>query len=306
MDLKRLTTFRSVAKHGSLGRAATQQGLTIPAVCIQIKTLEKELGVKLFDHHLNKLVLNDRGLVFLKEIGPAFDALEKARAAVTEPVVGYSGAVSVSLATDIARFFAPAIAAFIKEHPKLKVTILARPSREGMAQVVSGEVDIGVGFFKSAPRGVARRKVSETRFCLIFPRGHELASKKRLTLQDIATHRVVMPRRNSPTGRIIDAAFADSGLDLPDFLEVARCQTGMDFVDLGLGVGIVHRICACAETHKNLVQVDMSQQLGKTDIALITRENNAMSLGQQALVRALLDTSPKALRRSGRRLSFLP
>lgn len=291
MDLKKLETFRSIARDGSLGRAASRHGLTLPALSIQLKKLEAELGVALFDHRPNKLVLTPQGRIFLKEVNRVFEALDRAKASVTGTRDDYIGNVSVSLATDVAKFFAPGIAQFVRQHPQLNVAILARPSNETMAMVMNGDVDIGVGFFRKVQRGIVKRKIGETDIALVFPRDHPLKQKKNPTLADISDYRVVLRRRASATRRIIDQTFAAQGIALPNILEVARCQSAMDFVELGLGVGLVHTICAYAEPHKKLAHVNMSRYFGSTEVCLITRSNAALSTAHQALIQTFMNNS---------------
>src|SRR5580704_7616640 len=103
MDLKKLDTFRTVARYESLKRAADLGGLTVPAVSIQIKKLEEELGVKLFEHYPKKLVLTEKGRILLKEANRVFEAVEHAKASVAGSQDGYVGAVSVSLHTDLSK-----------------------------------------------------------------------------------------------------------------------------------------------------------------------------------------------------------
>ena len=84
VDLKKLESFRSIAKYGNLNLAAARHGLTVPALSIQLKNLETELGVRLFDRQPKKLVLTERGLIFLREINEAFDVLQRAKNSVLE------------------------------------------------------------------------------------------------------------------------------------------------------------------------------------------------------------------------------
>ena len=78
-------------------------------------------------------------------------------------------------------------------------------------------------------------------------------------------------------------------IDIPNILEVGRCQSVMEFVKLGLGVGLVHSICGSAEAHKNLVQVDMSRYFDKIDVSLITHSDAVLSAAHRALIRAFID-----------------
>lgn len=291
MDLKRLSTFRIVARYESLSRAADLGGLTVPAVSIQIKKLEEELGAKLFEHYPKKLVLTDKGRIFLKEANRVFEAVDRAKASIAGLEDGYVGAASVVLHTDLSKLYASKIADFVKAHPKLDMTILTRSSREILELVENGEIDIGVGFFKNVPRGVSRKKIQETNISLVFPRGHPLQRRKLLTLEEIASYRVVVRRRSSPTRQMIDDTFLKNAIDMPNVLEVGRCQSVMEFVKLGLGVGLVHTICGCAEPQKNLIQVEMDRYFDKTDVSIITHTGAVLSAAHQALIRAFTDVA---------------
>jgi DNA-binding transcriptional LysR family regulator len=286
MDVKKLETFRLVAKHGSLRRAAAKCGLTLAALSIQLKKLEAELGVQLFDHYSNKLVLSDRGQVFLKEANRVFEAIERAKASVAAPMDEFVGTVSISIATDIVRLYAPAIAAFILQHPKLHVTIVARPSRDTRTLLLNGEIDIGVGFFGKVPRGITKNRIHETHYDLVIPTRHPLATRKQPTLAEIASYRVILPRRHSASRRMMDTAFASHGIHLTDTIEIGRCQSTMDFVELGLGVGLVHS--SCVRPHKKLMTVRMDRYFSPADIALITRSNALLGPAPKALMRALM------------------
>lgn len=296
MDLKRLDTFRIVARHESLRRAADVKNLTVPAVSIQIKTLEEELGAKLFHHHAKKVILTDKGRAFLAEMNRVFEALDRARVSLLEPESGSTGTLAVALHADLMKLMAPKIADFVKSHPKLDVTVLARSSRESVALVAGGEIDIGVGFFKKLPRSLTRRKIQETNISLVFPAGHPLQRRKLPSLHEISEYRLVMRRRSSPTRRMIDDTFSEHGVIPPSVLEVGRCQSVMEFVRLGLGVGLVHSICGSAEAHGfaaggGLVQVEMDRTFGRTDVSVITRKDAILGAAHKSLMRAFLDTT---------------
>src|SRR3974377_2310471 len=138
MDFKRLRAFYLVAKHGSLRRAANQLGLALPTLSVQLKKLENDLNVKLFHHLPNKLLITEHGQLFLQEITRVLEALEKARATVSNQTDDFTGKVSLSMGGDIAKYFAPRIALLIKHQPRLALCILARPSRETISLVSVG------------------------------------------------------------------------------------------------------------------------------------------------------------------------
>ena len=114
MDFKRLQAFHSVCKYGSLPRTALHLKLTAAAVSIQLKKLEQEVGVKLFDRYPNKLVLTAKGRLFADEVKQVFVTLDRAMASVSQPSRDYPLKVSLSLANDGSRFFIPRIGSLIQ------------------------------------------------------------------------------------------------------------------------------------------------------------------------------------------------
>jgi DNA-binding transcriptional LysR family regulator len=174
--------------------------------------------------------------------------------------------------------------------------VIARPSRETLAQVLNGEMDMGVGFFRKVPRGIVKRKILDTDISLVIPRGHQLRRKRQFSLRDVVKHRIIMRRRLSPTRHVIDMAFSDSATDPNRILEVGRCQSAMDFVELGLGVGFVHSICACAEPHDKLEYISMSRFFGNMEVSLITRSNAVLSPAHHALMTVFLENTHREYR----------
>ena len=78
LDLRKLRAFNLVARHGSLRIAAARLNLTVPAVSLQIRKLEEELGIALFRRLPNKLVLTREGEAFLIEVEGIFERVEHA------------------------------------------------------------------------------------------------------------------------------------------------------------------------------------------------------------------------------------
>ncbi len=162
MDLKRLEMFRTVAQRGNLRLAAQQLGRTIPAISIQIKNLEEELGVQLFHHTRSKLLLNEQGRIFLAELENVFSSLERAKRLAVGGPHQTTASLSISLGGDLSIFFAARIAAFARAYPEVSISIVSGPTSRSLALVGNRECDIGIGFYRTAPRGLRRFAITET------------------------------------------------------------------------------------------------------------------------------------------------
>jgi DNA-binding transcriptional LysR family regulator len=284
MDIKRLKAFYLVAKHGSLLQAANHLKLSVPSVSIQIKKLESELNAALFQRLPNKLVLTDQGRVFVREAKNILDGVERAKASIETSPDASSGKLSLSMGTDIAKYFAPKIASFVRNQPRLEITLLARPSPETLSLVLGGDVDIGIGRFKSIPRGLVRRKLLENGVWCAFPHRHTLARKEKLDLSDLCEHRLITLTRNSGMRKNIDRVFRRNRIEPEGIIEVGSCQSTMDFVRLGLGIGLTHDLCVLSEPKNKLSFRDMSPIFGKAEVTVIYRRNSVLSTAHKALL----------------------
>ena len=296
MDLRRLETFRVVARRGSLRHAATQIGLTLPAVSIQIKKLEEEIGTELFHHLPNKLVLTDRGRSFLHELNGVFEALERATASVSGSKDQLDGNVSVSLGTDLSKYFSPRIAAFVKENPGMSLAVQSRSSSKGLSLLIDKEIDMSIGFYRNVPRGLERIVLLQTGISLVYPAGMEFGGDAGSVFEKIASHRMMMLPRTSMTRRVIESVLAENDVSAHSIIEVGSCQAIIAFVQLGLGVGMVHDICACAESCDAVGLMDISEQFGKLDVALATRTETLLRPTHQAFIQALSKTNGARVR----------
>ncbi len=293
MNLKHLTAFYLVAKHGRLLQAANHLGVSLPTISLQIKQLELALGVELFHHRPNKLILTEPGQVFFREIKSVFDALDRAKSAVALDGESYTGRISISLGSDIAKFFAPQIAAFLREHPKLSITLLARPSTETISLVTDGEVDLGIGRFERIPRGIRAERLLDYGVCLVFPRNHPLGRLRKPRLNDLTAYRLIMLARGSATRKAIDTAFERSGSEMQSIIEVGNCQSACDLARLGLGVALVHDICLATLHDKKLQSVDLTEYFTKTHVSLIYRDASTLGIAHRALIKIFTDNAQK-------------
>jgi DNA-binding transcriptional LysR family regulator len=286
IDLKKLETFRLVARFGSLSRAAVQLGLTVPAVSIQIKNLETDLGVSLFDHRPNRLKLTHHGSILLKDTNAILEAVERATETLTHPVRSYEGNILIAISADLARFAAPVISAFANKHPNLSITILARRTRESLSLVLSGEIDMAIGFFPRVPRGISKKALLDSDVTLLVPQFHPLARQRTPSLSQAFDFRVITRRL------ILDDMILPrkASIYLPNIIAVDTCQLAMDFVELQQGVGLVHGFCARADKRKKLRHIDMSHYFDRNPASLIMRSNAILGPAASALEKEITDS----------------
>ncbi|HEX9446093.1 MAG TPA: LysR family transcriptional regulator, partial [Candidatus Binatia bacterium] len=144
MELQQLRGFLAVAKTASITEAAQQLRLTPSSVSIQIKKLEQELGVRLFDRAKKGLILTGSGKILLEIVLPAMESLRRAEAMVKDTAGEIAGSIVIACVYDVKQYYLPLLADFAKSHKKVNLTILTGDNTEILALLTSGEADFGM------------------------------------------------------------------------------------------------------------------------------------------------------------------
>jgi DNA-binding transcriptional LysR family regulator len=125
MELRHLRYFVAIAEERSFTRAAERLWVAQPGLSSQIRRLESELGVRLFDRHTRGVDLTDAGELFLERARATLAAAEEARATGRDLEAGLIGSVRLGLAIETPAALTPSLlAAFARSHPDVEVTVI--------------------------------------------------------------------------------------------------------------------------------------------------------------------------------------
>jgi DNA-binding transcriptional LysR family regulator len=273
MDLKKLKAFQLAARHGNLRAVAARLGLTIPAVSIQIKRLEEGLETQLFRRLPNGLVLTAAGEHFVREVDGIFERIETALATLPTKAPSY-GQLSIATSNDVAWYVAPRISNFIRRYPAVRLHYSTYHSNEIIVRINRGDLDVGIGYFIPPPKGLEREVIAQTSLSLICTAGHPLLRRHPLRLEDVARYKVFVLPQGYKTRKIIDGVFSKARIKLDDVIEVGNCLTVRDFVERGVGVGLVHSICMGHKPLKSLRSIDLGSQFSKIEFSVIYRKDS--------------------------------
>jgi DNA-binding transcriptional LysR family regulator len=245
VELRHLRYFVAVAEAENVLRAATQKlHVSQPAVSRQIRDLEDELGVRLFERTGKSVRLTEPGRVFLKagrEVLERVDeAVNETRAVAgadeTELHVGYSP-------TTTARILPSILRAYQRAMPKVRITLHERSFQNGIAGLRDGELQLaflpclakGSGF-----RGVRFEELTRERICLVASPDYPLARRRVVKLADAAREPFVgLSRDEYPEYHGYLAAIFHSVKQKPRVVEEHDSMSGViSSVEAGAGVGI--------------------------------------------------------------------
>jgi DNA-binding transcriptional LysR family regulator len=222
MELRHLRYFVAVAEELHFRRAAERLHVAQPAVSEQVRKLEDELGVRLFDRTQRSVSLTDAGAALLTEAHRVLRQAEAARLAARTASgrpgrvlrVGY---VPTALPASIPRTLRRVVAAM----PNLQTTMEPGPGLELVDAVRAGELDVAVVSQPTPTIGVRVTSLGEQRAVAVFPVDHEHAVKPRVALAQIAPERIVVLPRDAdrPLYDAVLAACSAAGIS-PTLIEM--------------------------------------------------------------------------------------
>jgi DNA-binding transcriptional LysR family regulator len=265
-----LKAFCLVANQGTLQHAAQNLKLTPGAISLQLKRLEAEVEIKLFQRTPNKLLLTDAGRTFLNQTQRFLQEFDRGVALVRG---GNTGSIVVTSGNDMAQFLASRIAEFVKENPLVNMSILTRSSPESLELVLEGKADFGIGKFSTLPGSIAGIRLFTSGIVALYPKGHPLARIKQVTLRDLVGYGLIVLPQSSETRGAIEKVFWNHGLEMKKVLEAGGCSVIREYVELRLGVGLVHEICVRGK-RGTLSVTDVKRLFPQYDVVLIYRNDH--------------------------------
>ncbi len=241
----RLVVFRAVAEQSSFRKAAEILYLTQPAVSLQIKALEEDLGVVLFDRSGAQVRLTPAGDSLFRFAGESSRLLREARHALAEFSGSHSGALALGASTTIAQYVLPRLLGeFCGSHPRVRPTLMSGNTEAIVAAVE--EDKIALGFIEGPPRsrGVALAPFVEDELVLLAPAGHGWASRGRIGLHELTEGPILLRERGSGTRRILELALERHRIRLSTLQVAAELDSTEGIksaVEAGFGAGFVSR-----------------------------------------------------------------
>jgi LysR family transcriptional regulator, cys regulon transcriptional activator len=262
MNLQQLRYIREVVRQDFNISAASETLHTAqPGISHQIKRLEDELGVAIFDRHGKRLTgLTQPGRAVVAMAERILREIEQMRELSAEFAHEETGQLAIATTHTQARYSLPkVIRQFIERYPHISLQIhQGRPDQ--IAQwVARGVADIGLATegLMNSPDLIAL-PCYEWNHCLIAPPGLPLLRKHPLTLDDIAEYPIVTYDKAIAGRERIDEAFANRAIRPKIALSAIDSDVIKTYVEIGLGVGIIARMAFDPERDPNLRMLDAS------------------------------------------------
>lgn len=240
LSFRQLRVFLEVAQQGGVSRAAAALHLTPPAVSMQIKELESQVGLQLFDRSGRTLTLSSAGEYFVVHAKRLLAALRDAENAMGRFKRLEHGLLTVGMVST-AKYFVPRLLArFRDDHAGIDVRLVVSANREALlARMESGDVDLSV--MGRPPREMAVSAVAFAPHPLVFicPPGHELLRIGHPPVAALAPFPFIVREQGSGTRQAMEKFFADHRFEPRITMEMGSNESIKQAVMAGMGVSFL-------------------------------------------------------------------
>jgi LysR family transcriptional regulator, transcriptional activator of the cysJI operon len=252
----RLKVFRAVAEHRNFRKAAEQLFLTQPAVTLQIKALENDLGVRVFDRTGGRITLTHQGSLLLEYANKLASLASEAEQKLGCSEGSVTGELALGASTTIAQYVLPRLlGAFQNEYPKIQFSLQSGNTSEVVSWLLEGKVALGLIEGPARERGVHTEPFMEDELVLITPPNFD--SDRLAPAQFLATS-LLLREQGSGSRRVVELALENADFKLKAFkkvMELDSTEAIKSAVEAGLGVGFVSRWAIAKELELGTLKV---------------------------------------------------
>lgn len=240
MELHQLRYFVAVARTRNFSRAAERCRVAQPSLSQQIIKLEEELGEKLFERTKRTVALTPAGEIFRAHAERVLDEVELAGESVREVSGMLRGRVVLGALPTVAPYYLPGrLRAFSDAYPGIEVVVHEDTTGALVRAVMGKEIDLALLSLPIERAGVATEEFFEEPLLVAMPTDHRLASRRTLTLDDLAEEPfILMQEGHCLAGQALQFCRLNGFAPRVSFRS-AQIETVLAFVAEGWGVSIV-------------------------------------------------------------------
>ena len=262
MKIQQLRYAVEVARQGlNVSTAAHALHTSQPGVSKQIRLLEEELGVEIFERNGKRVVaVTEPGRVVLAIAGRILSEAANLKRAGEEFANETSGSLRIATTHTQARYTLPqVVATFKRKYPGVQLSIHQGNPTQICEQVLAGEADIAIATEAIAeyPELVSLPCYQWNR-CVVVPPGHPLIEEQPLTLAALTLYPIITYDFAFAGRSLVNKAFESRGLEPNIVLSALDADVIKTYVELGLGVGILAKLAFDPARDRGLRSIDAS------------------------------------------------
>ena len=292
LSLRQLRAFWLVAQEGSMTRAAQQMHLTISALSMLVRSLEEELGVRLFERTTRRMELTEAGRQFMPAVRAVFLALDSGVQTLQEGKRRKSERLTLATSPLLAGTVVPAvIAKFREQFPNVDVTLADVPVDQVVSQVRESKADFGICTADAALTDLIAQVLYQDTLMLACSPDHPMAERAQATWSDLIDQPLILLNPGTGMRRLTDQALSEFTLRLKPAFEVANIQTAIGLVAAGLGISVLPAYSLARATGGQVRAIALTDPVVSREIVALCTRARPFSMAAEAFLKLFKESA---------------
>ena len=287
MELRHLHYFLTLCEELHFSEAAFKIGISQPTLSQQIRVLEGEVGVPLFDRLGKKTVQTEAGLILQRYAIKAIKELENAQTAINDLKDAYSGTLRVAvLPSDLDYHLTELLVAFHRDFPSVHIEVI--PSIDIPNKVLFNEVDIGLALVEPAHSQLTARPIFKESYCLFISKKSHLATRKKIKISELADIPLILYPKGFYGRDLIDRWCLTQGIRVEPIMAPGSSTAIFQLIEAGVGSSIQpHKLIEAFED-RDMIAIPI-ENAPQRSLAIIYRNDRYLSKAAQRFITELTD-----------------
>lgn len=274
---RQLRAFLLVAQHHNFTRAAEALFITPSGLSVLIRELENQLGFRLFDRTTRHVALTAAGTQLLVVARRSLEDLDAALSRIGQTAKEASHTLSVGAGLLAAANILPGvIKEFHNRRPDVRVQLFDADMTTIVKRIKAGVLDIGFGFFKSAP-DICRTRFFRFPLMVIHPEHATAPRRSSMTWSALKGEQLILQAPPAPLRQLIDEHLTRAGVDARSAMVLNRLDTLIAMVEAGQGIGIVPSSALPVCRHRNVLMTRLVNPAVVVDFYQIRNRGRKLS-----------------------------
>ena len=240
LTLRQLRAFCFVAQEQSMTRAAEKLFLTTSALSMLIRSLEEELGLRLFERTTRRVTLTEAGSELLPTALQILNQLDSTVHALQTTHLKQSELLKVATSPLLAASLMPmVISQFRRDFPGVRLELMDVPVADVAEAVRSGQADIGVCTSGQESRDLKSEVIFQDALCVACPEGHALAAMESVEWSDLVEFPLILLKPGTGLRNLLEKPMQRWAGQIRWEYEVANIHTVLGLISAGLGVSVL-------------------------------------------------------------------
>ncbi|AIK36790.1 bacterial regulatory helix-turn-helix, lysR family protein [Bacillus pseudomycoides] len=288
IELRQLEYFVAVSNELHFTKAAEKLNISQPSLSQQIRALEHEIGMPLFDRIGKKISLTEAGRILLSHSKKVFHEVEQAYAAIQDLNGLQQGKLTIgALLTTVNYLLPPAILNFNELYPNIELSVLGLRTGEIREKLLQNELDIGITFLPVQDKEIISIPLYQNELTLVVPTNHELTQHTTVTMGVLQKYPIILLPKNFFLTQLIRSHCQNFNFTPKPILEISTMESLIHMVSKGMGITVLPKPYIDFLQSNSIQAIKIKNPTATIEIGIIYRKDKYMCAATRMFIEQL-------------------